>query len=577
MKDDNYGDELFEIVGDPGTDDAPGSYQPDNDEDMRIVANKDAADPETTAGEMADASQQPADKTGSGDDTRLFDDGVELSGDGNDTEQTDTGKIPEQESLSAEDPREESFEDVQEENLETVEEPDIENSEAAEEPDNESLIENELSSEEEFAEELDFVEHEQQDAAIMEEIGDSIINQVEKELVISGEKGDMDGSDAPAGEGPGGIDIKSLLSTFFTGLPRWVYVCAGSLLILIISLVWVFASKPGQKILIRIGSRYIAGKVTYEPAGRVEEIPLYEGTDLAYYNLSEEPEVIDFPDDFEVITPEPTPTMIEEEDTPKSVYNILILGEENIDSGSSRGRSDLIMIASINLDQRRLKLTSVLRDSLVSIPNHSDNRINAAYTIGGVSLMYDTFRVNFGIEFDNYMLVNFENFENIINAIGGVDVELTEEEAKYLNRTNYISKEEYRNVTPGVNHMNGNQALGYCRIRKVETKEHLYSDIGRTSRQRKLLRSIFSSISSMGYVEMASFAKQCLGYLRTDLTSEEIERYLTALSEIGMTKIEECRIPVEGSYYDVRLRGMLVTNVDLKTNAEALRTFIYGK
>ncbi|MBP5332170.1 MAG: LCP family protein [Lachnospiraceae bacterium] len=442
-----------------------------------------------------------------------------------------------------------------------------------------------------FSEELEEVEQEQQDYEIMEEIGDAIINQVDSEnwdeietdtegiddSNTGSEDNTDDDTDAPKGEETEGpSDWRSVLAGLFTKLPKWGYIVIGSVLVVVIFMLWLTMSAAGQGILVRIGSKYIANKVTYQPVTEVDEIEYIPEDDLEYGR--EEPEtspVPEIPDDYEVVTPQITdePTPVPEE---KNVYNILLIGEENIDSGSARGRSDLLMIASVNREQKKVKLTSILRDSLVSIPNHSDNKINAAYMMGGVSLLYETLKVNLGMEFDNYCLVNFESFEKIVDEIGGVDIELTAEEAAYLNRTNYISNPEFRTVTEGKNHLNGNQALGYCRIRKVPTADMQYMDIGRTSRQRRLMKEIFSNVSKMNSVEMMGFVNKCMPYLITDITSEQLEQFIPMLSSISPATFEELRLPVEGTYHDVRLRGMLVTQIDLEANTEALRKFIYG-
>ncbi|MCR5330258.1 MAG: LCP family protein [Lachnospiraceae bacterium] len=440
-----------------------------------------------------------------------------------------------------------------------------------------------------FSEELEEIELEQQDYKIMEEIGDAIINQVEIESwdqipdraeleddTYGDDKNgpELENESAEEDDEPG--DLKSALIGFFTKLPKWGYVVIGSVLVIAIFMLWLTMSAAGQGILVRIGSRYIANKVTYRPVVSVEEIEYIPDDDLEYGREGAEvTQIPEIPDTYEVVTPDitPEPTPVIEQ---KNVYNVLIIGEENIDSGSPRGRSDLLMIASVNIEQKKVKLTSILRDSLVAIPNHSDNKINAAYMIGGVSLLYETMKVNLGMEFDNYCLVNFDSFEKIVDVIGGVDIELTAEEAAYLNKTNYISKPEFRNVQEGINHLNGNQALGYCRIRKVPTADLQYMDIGRTARQRRLIREIFDNVSRMNNVEMMGFVNKCMPFLTTDITSEQLELFIPMLSSISPALFEELRLPVEGSYHDARLRGMLVTQIDLTTNTEALHTFIYG-
>ena len=103
-----------------------------------------------------------------------------------------------------------------------------------------------------------------------------------------------------------------------------------------------------------------------------------------------------------------------------------------------------------------------------------------------------------------------------------------------------------------------------------------YMDIGRTSRQRRLMKEIFSNVSKMNSVEMMGFVNKCMPYLITDITSEQLEQFIPMLSSISPATFEELRLPVEGTYHDVRLRGMLVTQIDLEANTEALRKFIYG-
>ena len=145
------------------------------------------------------------------------------------------------------------------------------------------------------------------------------------------------------------------------------------------------------------------------------------------------------------------------------------------------------------------------------------------------------------------------------------------------NKTNYISKAEYRNVKSGMNHLNGNQALGYCRIRAVGTATGEYSDFGRTTRQRTLLNRIYEKLSDMSYLELIGLADKCLPYVTTDLTGDEIRGYLSLLQDIGLENgIENHRIPVSGSFSEALLRGMVVTKIDLQINAQALNTIIYG-
>ncbi len=445
-----------------------------------------------------------------------------------------------------------------------------------------------------FAEDIAEMENEEADMEMVEAIGDSIVQQVNSEIENSlimmpagvtddgGPALDTTGQDDGDGEDDGEDDGHEKPG-FFARIPWWAYMVAGVALVLIIMLIWVMTSGPGKGLLIKWGSRYAAEKITYAPVEPVNENNVPDESDLPLEPDKSDLEVV--PGNHTVITPDISPTEAPDETDPddpenaelKDVYNILLIGEENIGGGSSRGRSDLLMIATVNRKQKAVKLTSIMRDCLVAIPGHIDNRINVAYTIGGVSLLYETLHTNLGVEIDNYVLVNFDSFENIIDALGGVDVVLTSQEANYLNTTNYISKPEYRNVLAGNNHLNGNQALGYCRIRNVGTASGEYSDFGRTTRQRTVLNRIYSTLTGKNYFELLGLANKCLQYVTTDLTAEDIEKYVGMLGETGLDSgIQNYRIPVSGTFSEALLREMIVTKIDLEANTKALRDIIYG-
>lgn len=440
-----------------------------------------------------------------------------------------------------------------------------------------------------FSAEFEEIEREEQDLQMLEEIGDSIVQQVDAEIensiIIPDEPVDTDRIEADIDDGTDEEPPEDDRHRgFFARIPWWGYTLAGVVIVILMTIFWIAATKSGRGALVKHGSQYAANQVTYQPVEPVQQVDVPDEVTEADPTINiEDIEVI--PDDYSVVTPEPMPepamepTDDSQEDavTEKTVYNILLIGEENIGSGGYRGRSDLIMIASINTKQKSVKLTSVMRDSLVAIPGYPDNRINAAYAIGGVSLMYDTLKANLGIDIDNYILVNFESFAAIIDALGGIDVDVTADEAKYLNTTNYIANPADRKIKTGVNHMNGGQVLGYCRIRNVGTAAKEYSDFGRTSRQRRVLGTIYDMASDMNYFGLMGVAGKCLPYVTTDMDAETIEKYINMLLEVGMPgPVENFRIPVSGSFSDVMLREMLVTKIDLEVNAMALRMFIYG-
>lgn len=262
----------------------------------------------------------------------------------------------------------------------------------------------------------------------------------------------------------------------------------------------------------------------------------------------------------------------------EGVYNILLLGEEAIESGTARGRTDLIIIATLNKNQKSIKLTSLMRDTLVQIPGYKDNRLNSAYEKGDVDLLYETIALNFNIRIDGCVLVNFEKFEEIIDYMGGLELTLTSSEARYLNNTNYISNPKYRNVVSGTQLMNGNQVLGYSRIRKRAAITGNNNDYGRTDRHRLILNAIFEKYKSKNQVELATMMFKILPMVKTDIERKTFEKLLSTFIEMRTTKIEQLRIPADGTFTDnVKVRGLDVLIPDLDKNINILHEFVFGE
>lgn len=228
------------------------------------------------------------------------------------------------------------------------------------------------------------------------------------------------------------------------------------------------------------------------------------------------------------------------------VYNFLIFGVEEI--GGARN-TDAMLIGTINTKDKKIKLTSLLRDSYVEIPGYKANKLNSAFAKGGTDLLIETIEKNYKVQIDGYAYVNFESFEKLIDMLGGVTIELGKEEAAYLNKTNYISKKSNRNVVPGVNKLNGNQAMGYVRVRKVKTLGGANYDYGRVVRQQRVLKAIFNSMmSSKNLFKLISISKEALSYVTTDLSQKQIEVLMEAVVENKMTTLETSRIPVDGAF-----------------------------
>lgn len=325
---------------------------------------------------------------------------------------------------------------------------------------------------------------------------------------------------------------------------------------------------PGHQMLINLsGGIWEARTNTFEknPVMAAEDIDHIEDEDLATDEEDIDPATIKWPEH---------PGYGRQEE---GVYNILLLGEEAIGSGSARGRTDVIIIATMNTNTKELKLTSLMRDTLVRIPGYQENKLNTAYEKGGLDLLYETIAVNYDIRLDGCVMVNFESFEKIIDQLGGVEITLTASEAKYLNRTNYISKPQYRTVVEGKQVLNGNQALGYSRIRKRANINGTNNDYGRTERHRIILDAIFEKYKSKSKLELASLMYSFLPMITTDIEGDTFEILLNKFLEMGTTKIDQLRLPADGTFTDnVEVRGMDVLIPDWDKNITLLHNFIFG-
>lgn len=328
-------------------------------------------------------------------------------------------------------------------------------------------------------------------------------------------------------------------------------------------------TKPGNEMLMGMGIN-IGGKIwaawtnDFDNTIDIADEDHLEEDDIA----SDAPEV----DPKQIVWPEHPGRGRHEE----GVYNILLLGEEAIGSGGARGRTDVIIVATLNTKHKTIRLTSLMRDMLVQIPGYKDNKLNTAYEKGGLDLMYETIALNFDLKLDGAVLVNFEKFEQIIDELGGLEITLTAGEAKYLNSTNYISKPQYRNVKAGTQVLNGNQVLGYSRVRKRATITGNNNDYGRTDRHRIILNAIFDKYKTHSKVELGAMMFKLLPMITTDIDSKHFEVLLNSFIEMGTMEMSQLRIPVDGAFDDnVKVRGMSVLIPDLDKNTEALHKFIF--
>lgn len=336
---------------------------------------------------------------------------------------------------------------------------------------------------------------------------------------------------------------------------------------------FLICTKPGKQVLMKLGIN-IGSKIWAITTKDFEE----EET------LVKVPDTDDIEqEDIDSKAPEIDPVQIKWPEHPGSgmhvdgIYNILLIGEEAIGSSDGKGRTDVIVIATLDTLGKKVKLTSIMRDSYVQIPGYQDNKINSAYEKGGIDLLYKTIALNYDIHLDGCVKVNFKNFEKIIDKLGGLDLTLTKEEAHYLDTTNYISNKKYRTVKEGKQHMNGNQVLGYSRVRKRATITGNNNDYGRTDRHRLVLNAIFEKYKSKSKVDLASLMFSILPMITTDIDSKSFETMLNSFIMMGPINIEQLRIPANGTFKDnLKVRGMSVLIIDLDENVKIIHNFIFG-
>lgn len=261
------------------------------------------------------------------------------------------------------------------------------------------------------------------------------------------------------------------------------------------------------------------------------------------------------------------------------VYNILLVGVEAIGNNSmASGRTDSIMIATINTKQKTLGLTSIMRDSYVTIPGYYDTKINAAFGHGGINLLYETIAYNYNLRLDGSAIVSFKTFQKIIDELGGIDIEITPAEAQYLNTTNYVSKKSNRTLKPGMNHMNGNQALGYARVRYRATLDGSVDDFGRTSRHRRVMAAIFKEVKKSNPITLVKLLDTVFSQVQTDIKKSNASSYLAEVMELSIdgVPLDNLRLPIDGSYQGVKINRQAVVTFDSAMNKDALANFVFG-
>ncbi len=259
------------------------------------------------------------------------------------------------------------------------------------------------------------------------------------------------------------------------------------------------------------------------------------------------------------------------------VRNILLIGSDTR-SISDKGRADTVILLSINSRTKDLYVTSFMRDSYVDVPGHGFTKLNASYRYGGAELLMDTLEVNFKVDIDEYVYVNFDSFSKIVDAVGGIELSVTDAEAEGMKPpmaeqndllgnpygTDYLSG-------GGTYLMNGNQALAYARLRYVGN-----ADFQRTERQREVIKKIFEKAKTLPIGELDSFLSTCASSITTNMSKKDM--YFLSLRLLSLIKYDfnELRIPCDDGYTGSMIGGQSVLEIDFDKNISLIKDKVYG-
>lgn len=259
-----------------------------------------------------------------------------------------------------------------------------------------------------------------------------------------------------------------------------------------------------------------------------------------------------------------------------AITNILFLGVDDYRAGDI-GRTDSMIMISVDNRHKELKLTSFMRDMYVAIPGYSSNRINTAYSLEhggapGAKLLVKTIEANFGTDIDRFVVIDNSAFDKIIDDLGGVEITLTKGEADLINSE---SGDPRKNLAAGTFVLSGKQAHYYCRIREIG------NDYERTERQRKVISSIVSALKQANNLgKIYNMMYEVLPLVTTNLTKNEILSMAASSLTYVNYPVSQCRIPADGEFVpqDVFIGGdkANVLVPDLEKCKQTLSGFVYG-
>ena len=247
------------------------------------------------------------------------------------------------------------------------------------------------------------------------------------------------------------------------------------------------------------------------------------------------------------------------------VENILVLGTDSRDVTMYRGNSDTMIVFSYNKKKGTVKMVTFMRDALVPIAGHDWNRLNSAYPYDGIGLTVNTINQLFGLDIQKFVIIDFNGTKDFIDHIGGVDVNLTAEEAAYYQeRTG-------REFTVGANHLGAADALMHMRNRAIGY------DFGRTSRQRDVLTAVIRQIMSKPITEIYEVLNYSFSLVKTNIPLTSLTSLALSVSTQGSNlAISTQAVPYSDAYKNAWYNGLEVLSFDIASTATRVDQFLYN-
>ena len=241
-----------------------------------------------------------------------------------------------------------------------------------------------------------------------------------------------------------------------------------------------------------------------------------------------------------------------------SVINIALFGID-AEEGSA-GRSDSIIIATIDTIHKKLKLTSIMRDAYVNIGDRGLDKINHAYAFGGAQLAIKTLNENFNLNIEDFIAVNFTTMPKIIDKLGGVTIDITSEEVSHISGIS----------SAGTYTLTGEQALAYSRIRYASGGDYV-----RTDRQRTVLNKVFEKILDANFTQYPGLLSEILPMVKTSLDYSEILDIGSEILKMGVTGLEQERFPRDGYCEGKMINGVYYLTFDKENTVKQLHDYIF--